>query len=448
MLHVLRLRFSSLAFLRPWKSCKRRRSRRFVRVALRGVLSACAFFFVPTAGSQGLPDRAAGDPARMQMAAEQLVRTQLPSGLFPYDIDFATGAAEDMDDMSGMNIVRQSGALFALAQYLEASDNPRLRESIARALRAFADRSLPIGKGAAQSVLENLRVYNRWRVWGSLRGPLDFLGLLYSAKGGGMLVSANGTYERAWPGATALAILSELGYRAAAADESFAKARRGWLAGLLALRVPGRGFREAPHYLSESGYVNGEAWLALAEYARAFPGDREIAESLSDLDDYLMTRYSAQPTLQFYHWGVMAASVRAQTTGDPRFLKFIRDQTGWVLETQGSLLEEHGNTCAWVEGLATAFRMLWRDRTENDPLMARARHWIDVIMAHNLGLQILPGQDSILLRSGVAIRSQRLPALAGAFLLSSDGAKMQVDATAHCLSALIRVQKAGLARQE
>ena len=435
----------------PWRSrktAKRRGPSSFGRVVLCALLSAFELFYAPNVGSQEHLERLSDIPARTQIAAEQLVRTQLPSGVFPYDIDFVTGAAEDMNDMSGLNIVRQAEALFALVQYLGASDSPRMRESIARVLRAFAGRSLQIGKGETQSVLENMRVYNRWQLWDLLRRPLDYVGLLYVAKGEGTLISANGSYERAWPGATALALISELNYRALTADESFADARRGWLRGLLALRVPGRGFREAPHYLGEAGYVNGEAWLALAEYAGAFPDDHEIVGTLSELDDYLTLSYTARPTLQFYHWGVMAAAVRAQTTGDPRFLKFIRDQTEWVLAKQEGLLADHDNTCAPLEGLATAFRVLWRNQDENDPLKDRTGRWIQVMTAHNMGLQILPGQDTILLANGVAVSSPWLPMYEGAFRTSSDDAKMKVDGTGHCLSALLREQKAGLAWHE
>jgi len=382
------------------------------------------------------------------MAVDQLVRTQLPSGLFPYDYDFATGAAEDMSDISGLNIVRQGGVLFALVQYLEVTDSQRLRETVAKTLQAFADRSLPVGKGKVQSVLEDMGAYNRWQFWGILRAPLDFVGLLYAAKGKGALVSANGSYERAWPGATALALTSELIYRNLTGDEKFADMRQRWLHGLLALRVPQRGFREAPHYLDESGYVNGEAWLALTEYSRAFPRDGSVATTLSELDDYLIRRYSTAPSLQFYHWGAMAAALRLQMTGDPRFSRFIRDQTDWFLAKRASVREEPDNTCASVEGLATAYRVL-RVGTlnEEDPLMVRIRSRVELTMTHNRRLQIWSGQESFMLDDGVEIRSPRFPLYAGAFLMSSKGAKIQVDVTAHCLSALIRMQNAGLARQ-
>ena len=319
----------------------------------------------------------------MRTAADQLVRTQLPSGLFPYDYDFATGAAEDMSDISGLNIVRRGGALFALVQYLEVRNNQCLCETVAKTLQAYADRSLPVGKGAVQSVLEDIGAYGRWQLSGILRSLLAAVGLLYTAKGKGALVSANGSYERAWPCATALALTSELVYRNLTGDDKFAHMRQRWLHGLLALRVPQRGFREAPHYLSESGYVNGETWLALAEYSRAFPSDGGVATTLSELDDYLTHRYSRLPPLQIYHWGAMAAALRLQMTGAPRFSKFIRDQTDWFLAKSASVQEEHDIGCAWVEGLATAYRMLGREFGEKDPFMVKIRSRIEFMMTHN-----------------------------------------------------------------
>lgn len=385
------------------------------------------------------------DAARMRLAADQLLRQQLPSGLFPYDYDFATGAAEDMNDMSGPNIVRQTGTSFVLGEYLVSVDSVPLRGAITAALKAFDRRSLPIGKSIVQTALEKIGVYNRWRFWMSWRKPLNSLGLLYSAEGNGAVVSANGTYERAWSGATALALIAELKYRAVTGDEQFSEARTRWLRGLLALHVPGRGFREAPHYLTESAYVNGEAWLALGEYARAFPNDQKVAKLLAALDDYLITRYGARPSLMFYHWGVMAAEVRADTTGDRRFIEFIRDQTAWIISTQHRLLEDPSNSCALVEGLATAFRMLRNARTEASTLLGTLLKWITVMMQRNRTMQILPEMSEIKLDDGRRVKSERLSDFAGAFLVSSTVPKTQIDVTGHCLSALIRMQRAGLA---
>lgn len=420
------------------------------RIARHLIAAACSVLLIAIAGTDAsadvgiAPATAPDDAARMALAAEQLARTQLPSGLFPYDYDFATGAAENMDDPTGPNIVRQTDASFALSEYLVTVDGQSPRKTIAGALRAFEARSLPIGKGIVQTALEHVGVYNRWRYWMSWRKPLNSLGLLYSPRGDGAVVSANRSYERAWTGATALALIVELKYRAVTGDERFAKTRARWLRGLLALHVPGRGFREAPHYLTESAYVNGESWLALAEYARAFPGDRQVSRLLPALDDYFVARYGPTPLQMFYHWGTMAAAVRAETTHDPRFVKFIRRQTAWMISTQKALLEGPGNSCASIEGLATAYGVLRRYGDAADPLLGTLRQRITVMMRHNRALQLLPGMSRIRLADGSSVSSPRLKDFAGAFLLATTSSKTQIDMTGHCLSALIRMQQAGL----
>jgi len=78
------------------------------------------------------------------------VRTQLPSGLFPYDYDFATGAAEDMSDISGLNIVRQGGgACLPLVQYIEVTGQSTPSRTVAKTLQAFADRSATSREGCS-----------------------------------------------------------------------------------------------------------------------------------------------------------------------------------------------------------------------------------------------------------------------------------------------------------
>ncbi len=406
------------------------------------LLSYFALAASTTAAGQTAPD----DGARMQLAAEQLIRTQLPSGLFPYDYDFATGAAEDMTALSGQNIVRQGCALFGLVQYGELADSERLHETVSKALRAFADRSLPVGKGTVQIFLENIGFYNRWQLWEVMRAPLNFFGLLYSPRGDGALVSGNATYERAWPGATALALVSELYYRRLTGDERFAAMRGQWLRGLLALHVPGRGFRVAPHYLIESGYVNGEAWLALAEYSRAFPVDSAVAAVLSELDGYMIDRYGKSPNAEFFHWGAMAAASRLEMTGDPRFERFIRDQADWFLRLVSGKEGARLVGCAWVEGLATAYVALERQLGATHPLMVGIRRRVETAMARNRALQILPGQETFVLDDSTEVRSPEFARYAGGFLVSSTTATMQVDVAGHCLSALVRMQRAGLGR--
>ena len=176
-------------------------------------------------------------------------------------------------------------------------------------------------------MLENSGAYNYPRLWRLLRAPLDRLGLLYSAHGAGQLLSADDTRETAYPGATALALAAGLVYRQATGDHQFDDWFRQWVHGLLAMHLPGRGFREAPHQLGESDYVNGEAWLALAMYAEAHPKDTKIAGLLATLDEYMLERYYGSSSRQFYHWGSMASAKRAGMSRDESFDDFLASLT-------------------------------------------------------------------------------------------------------------------------
>jgi len=426
---------------------RRRAPRTLGFLAATGIACAIGLGALGTAASRERPAPAPlDDQARMGITADYLGRAQLPSGLFPYDYDFATGLAEDMSDVSGLNIVRQALAVFGLVQYLQLHDSRQVRETVARALQAFAERSLPIGKGRVQSLLEHAGAYNRWRLWNVLRAPLDSAGLLYVPGGQGALVSGNGSYERAWPGATALALVSELWYRRLTNDARFAPASERWAHGLVAMHVPDRGLREAPHYLSESPYVNGEAWLALVEYSLAFPNDHSVARTLSELEEYLIRRYRGAPSLHFYHWGAMAAARRWETTREPRLFGFIREQADWYLQQVAPRTGEPGNSCVAVEGLSTAYRVLRTELDEQDPLMVKLRTQIERSMTHNRALQIQPGQESFKLATGVEVHSPLFALNAGAFMASSAQARVQIDWAGHCLSALARLQRAGLAR--
>src|SRR5207245_7523396 len=124
----------------------------------------------------------------------------------------------------------------------------------------------------------------------------------------------------------ALALLAELQYARASGSEEFRDSRLAWIAGLMSLRIPRRGFRASPTSIDESPFVDGEAWLTLAQYSRLHPADQNVREALPDLERYLMRRYADDVTTGFYQWGTMAAAVRLQATGDTRFAEFVRNQ--------------------------------------------------------------------------------------------------------------------------
>lgn len=405
-----------------------------MRVSLLPVL-ACLFSLVGAAAGTGkTPD----DYARMRLVAEQLVRTQVPSGLFPYEYDLVTGAASDPSRLDGVVLVRQCFAAFVLARYGARFDSREALDAVRRFLGNAANRSLPIGKGAYQERLEAAGLYSQPFAWLFLQTSLDLFGLLYSPDGAGQLVSADGSYQQAYPGATALALAAGLKYQAATGDREFAGQLGRWARGLLAVQVPGRGFREAPHHLAESDYLNGEAWLALALYAGSHPRDLEIPRVLEALDAYLLVRYAESPSRRFYHWGSMAAAARAVMTGDQRFDDFLAGLTRRHLADNAAVPEANANSCHVVEGLAS-FVARAQANADLEPLVTGARERIAQLMAYNRRLQILPdtgfqGQKG----------TQGAGDFAGSFLGSVEPPRTRLDYTGHCLNALLIMERAGL----
>lgn len=380
----------------------------------------------------------------MRLAAHWLARVQLPSGLFLYTVDLETGESADMSTITPQNMVRQAGTAYALSEYFRHSSDERLRTVLESAIEAFAARSLPVGRGWLQARLESSGILSFWRVQQNLSEPLDWLGLLYTPEGDGKLVSPDGTYESAWLGATALALVTELSYRRATGDDRFAAVRHEWLRGILNLHVFGRGFRAAPNVLFEHHYFNGESWFALASYVRMFPEDEATAAVLEEVDAYMLDRYGSKPSLLFYHWGSMAAEQRYWSSHDRRFFDFLTQQaTVYLDELQPATNLEHVTTCASLEGLATAERVHRTAPEGHTALLGRLRARIDQEVQHNLSLQIRDDQKQPALAGDRVIPPSLLDENIGGFLISRQKPVLQIDVTGHCLSALLRLTEPG-----
>lgn len=386
----------------------------------------------------------ADDRERMRLAVEQMRESQLPSGLIPYQFNFLADRSIETDKIPFANLARQAGTAASLALYSRHTRDARTQTSVRSALEAFGRLSLPIGKGDLQSVLEGIRLLSLPFLRVTLRRTLDLLGLLYDASGDGKVISPDGDYEKAWLGSTALALLTEIHYFFASGDHSFAELRQAWLKGVLALRIPGRGFRQLPHVINESPFANGEAWLALAHYLAAFPDDPAVATVIKDIDDYMVGKYSSDFNFRFYQWGTMAAAVRAKSTSDPKFLQFIKDQAKEFLDVRPPEETADFNTCASIEGLATAAAVIEVDGGADLALLDRIKDRVALEMAKNRKLQIQPGQERIDLGGDGYLWSSRLQEYAGAFLVGLYAPTTRIDASAHCLSALIIMERAGL----
>jgi hypothetical protein len=354
-----------------------------VRRRLGGALAAALLLFAAPAG--------ATDP--VDLAAAYLRDAQLESGLFRYEYDFLEGRWSRKD-----NIVRQAGAAFALAFYHQQRRHEPTRQAVARVLAALAALSIPHGKG--------------------------------------LLVSQDGSQEKARAGATALALAAAV----LSGVESAPVAA--WRDGLLALqRADGR-FARTPVDERPSGYYDGEIWLALAllagEEAAAAP-----AEALQRADQGLMRSYGTEADTAFYHWGQLAAATRYAATGDPRFVAFAAGQTDSFLTSARPKPSTIHNSCYALEGLAAAYALVATDQ-RLAPLAERIVQRIGHELAHNLSLQIQPNQQLFRLREGAEMRLAELPQFAGAFLNGRYRLQTRIDSTQHCLAALLQVSALGL----
>ena len=409
----------------------------------------CANFLAMLSGlsvvlaSAAIGQAYADDTERMRLAVDQLVRSQLPSGLFPYDFNFLTGSGTDTTNMTSPNLVRQTGTAYVLAAYHARLTDTALRRTIEAAIEGFGRLSLPITRTAAQHMIQKTRILSLSFGRRTKQRVFNWLGMLYSPEGDGKMVSPDGAYESAWLGGTALALLTELEYRRGTGDNRYAGLRAAWLRGILSLKLPGGGFRAAPHYIGEEHYFNGEGWLALAVYADMFREDRATAAVLTQLDDYLLNRYSQRWNQQFYSWGTMAAEVRYATTGDQRFLRFIESQASdFLARLEKKPKDESRLNCAKLEGLAAAARVLESHSPRDRPLIQQLRSRIDPAMAENRKLQIQPGQDRIVFADGTYLRSAQLQGYAGAFHGGPFDPAIRIDHTIHCLSAMMILDRA------
>ena len=383
----------------------------------------------------------------MRGVAEHWRAAQLADGALPYGWDFMADRDAGPSGDPWMYVVRQAGAFFFLAEYFDRTGDADAREPLVRGLRAIGAHSLPLGKAAAQGWVEHTGILGlpvaRWK----LRVTLDSAGWLYRPEGPARVVSPDGRYSTALTGATAVALLAELAYAHASGDEQFAGLREGWKQALVDLHVPGHGFRETPASIDESDYSNGEAWLALARYADRFPGDARVQATLADTDAALMARYSAAPSIKFHHWGAQAAAQRFRTTGDARYRTYLLAQGDVFLRRYARQLAADENNCAAMEGIASIVGVLAAaDAPDEATTVARdLRAWLDRETAKLPRMQIQPGQTRLALGGDAYLQAPRLAAYAGDFLEGVYRPATRVDASGHCLSAMVIMERAGLA---
>jgi len=332
---------------------------------------------------------------RIRLAAKHLLKVQRSDGLFNYQFDFIRGSWRDRD-----NMVRQTGAGFALAEYLKVTKNDEAKGALIRTLKAYESLSIVFGPGLVVA--------------------------------GGTQLSVTKT------GATALALLTELLYFEATRDPQFEDLRQGWFQALQALHLKGRGFMKGPDNFEDSPYYNGEVWLALAHHARLFGTDSKAQEILEDVDASFIKRYTEEPHVGFFHWGAMAAATRLEGTGAKKYLGFIRGQTTAFLDHLRPEVNPRSNACYSVEGLSTAATVIGRGLHGDPGLRKQLLQRIETEIKKSLSFQIMPGQNRLEFGGGRVLYSDDLKNFAGAFVDGLYRPQARIDSTQHCLSALLK----------
>lgn len=375
----------------------------------------------------------------INLAIDRWLTVQKPSGFMPYGFNFLENRESEPETLSAENLTRQAGTASALADYYALTKDERAKPALQQYLRAFGRHSLPIGKRRLQRLVESTRLLSipigRYKIHAALKK----YGLLYETTGPGKVLSPDADYGKAYTGALALALLTEVRYSSVSGDGDFADLRGAWLEALIGLRIPGAGFRLTPTSIDATPYFDGEAWLALAEYNRAFRDDRRASEFLADLDAALMGNYGRQFNIDFFHWGTMAAAARFADTKDKRFLDFVKAQTGAFLDRRKKR-PDNSNNCASVEGVADAIGALHRAGEGKSELTGRAREWIAAEMRKARQLQIRPGQKELVFLNA-RIVAPRIADFAGSFRSALHAADTRVDFTQHCVSAMVKLER-------
>lgn len=378
----------------------------------------------------------------MRSAAAHLVATQKPSGFLLYGFDFLEDREFEADTMSGENLTRQAFAGAALADYYALTGDARAGQAVGEMLEALRRHSLPIGKRPLQAVVESTRLLSapilRYRIVSSLGA----LGLLYTTHGPGAVPSPDSDYAKAHAGAVALALVGELRYARRSDDKRFADQRQRWLDALIGLKMPGRGFRQTPASIDHNPFYDGEAWFALALHRRAFPDDARVRDALAEVDDDLLRLYAEGTRIEFFHWGTMAAAARFADTGQRRFLELVRTYVDAYLQ-RAVRREVQGNACSILEGMVDSLAALIAAGEGNSDLAAQARDWVARELRKTERLQIRTDQRELRF-ANANIRAPRLVEFAGAYRAGLFSTSTQVDFTAHCLSAMVKMARGGL----
>jgi hypothetical protein len=338
---------------------------------------------------------------------EWLKRAQQSSGRFRYEFSPYADTYSSDD-----NIVRQTGALYALGEVLahDTHDPYRVAHTAERAILHFAK----ISKSG------------------------EFAGTEFRC------VTVNSASTKCELGATALALIGILRYVEEVPENS--SSYRGLIddyrAFILAMQKENGGFRNTfligrtKQSDTESPFSNGEALLALTRLYN-YKSDGVVKDAI----EASLAHLTKEPyDTALYLW-IMAAMKEVDAI-DVRLQNFsyVRDFTLWRIERGQSTRATNKNFCAYTEGIVSALSVL-KDRVPSD-VYDRILREAEYGLRKNRALQLTANDatrafvDTNGLSILTATRSLRAE---GGFLTGENERTQRIDYTQHCVSAYLQM---------
>jgi len=335
-----------------------------------------------------------------------LANAQEETGHFKYEY-------EPYDDMylTGDNIVRQAGALYALGEVeRRATEKDLLRkEAMENAIAFFEGITITDG-----------------------RDDQDF-----------SCISERVGSSKCVLGATSLALSGMLGYLEAYPEEipMYEDLADNWLSYIMAMKKEDAGFRNV-HRTNrttqsddESSFSNGEALLALVRYYQ-FDHRNDVKDLIDETFVYLSTTEFDVP---LYLWMMAALKDMHTLWEDDAYITYGKAYTDWRVTRAQRFRGTNKNFCAYNEGVVSAYSLLKNnlDGIEKDMLRGELNYW----NTQNKLLQIEEGQPYKVTfdEEGIHIgKAENIDIAAGGFLTGHQELTQRIDFTQHCITSYVQ----------
>jgi hypothetical protein len=369
-------------------------------------LEAISSYVVRSFGTGQKPLTADELRASVRAGATWLVNAQEQSGHFRYEYIPYKGIYRNDD-----NIVRQTGALYALGEILRKTNNNLY--DVARTTERAVDYIEILTK---EDRFEDKEILCITRTVRGMRCPL---------------------------GATSLALIGILSYVEAISgkDTEYRTLIEGYLSHILASQKENGGFRtdyviQGDVSEKESPYSNGEALLALVRYYQYEP-DPDVKAAIDAAFAHLKT---GPHDAALYLWIMAALSDMQKLWPSDAYVTYTKSFTDWrVAGGKQQLTERTRNFCGYSEGLSAALSVLKGHIPVStyDALKTE----LDVRNLRHYTLQLRKGDHyRITTETGVTNMSElanETYALGG-FLTSDREPTERIDFTQHCITSYMQ----------